>query len=93
MSILWNSLSWVHWMILLYCSESGMAKVSRILGVASLTLSLCAFRLSFTLRTLSAMCFLIFSFTSKSYFFLSVFESPAYHASNAAFFLMAESRW
>ena len=75
----------------LYCIESGRAKVSRILGVYSRMLSLMALMLSLIASTLSAMCFLKFSLTWMSYFFLSVLERLAYHLSKASLARIVES--
>ena len=92
MSILWNSLSWVHWIIRLYSMESGKANVSRILGVLSLTLSRYWVMLSFLALRLSILTRFIFSFCSRSYFFLASLDNPAYHASKAAFLRALYSR-
>ena len=78
-------------MMRLYCMESGIAYVSRILGVSAIMLSLMFCFSSFTSLSESARAALRFMRCSASYFLRSFGERELYHASNFAFALAMES--
>ena len=75
----------------LYCIESGMAYVSRILGVTWIMLSLAANMLSFLFRILSILAMSIGSRCSLMTFFCSFLERELNHINESRIAMSVES--